>query len=127
MLTQWHKFDRNLGELSRNFHGLFGGAGLECGVVGPANTEVNEEEEHYTVTVDMPGVDPEKLSVRIENQVLTIEGKRGDRDAVYRRRYRVPATVDAEKLEASLNLGVLTVTLPKAESSKSRDVPITFN
>jgi HSP20 family protein len=131
MFTHWNSLDRKfstLDELTRHFSRLCNDVqvsdSVNCGV---NDARVQEGDEGYTLSMDMPGVDSENLKVRFENQVLTIEGNRSDRKKSYNRSYKLSNAVDADKLEASLTNGVLTITLPKTESSKGRDIPVTIS
>ena len=100
--------------------------------------EVTEDEQHYTLRVEVPGlreeqivldVTPTSLSLRGERTVAVPEGYtpvRQERSA-YRveRRLRFGHRVDPEGVVARLQDGVLTVTLPKAEAAQARRVPVT--
>ena len=85
---------------------------------------VKKTEEGYTLSLDYPGVSSEDLSVEIHDGVLTITGKRNDRDFTYTNRFSVPRDVDADNLQATLSNGVLTVALPQAEDAKPRQIPV---
>lgn len=86
---------------------------------------------------EVPGVKGEDLDVSVVGNELTIKGTRQDvagEQAEYHRRergtgafvrvIRLPVEVDAEKVEASLRDGVLTLTLPKAEAAKPRRINV---
>ncbi len=128
MFTHWNNFDRKLStldDLSRHFGRLCNDVEVSTNVsCGINNSRVNENDDSFTLSMDMPGVDSESLKVRFENQILSIDGKRAEPELNYKRSYRLPTTVDAEKLQAKLSNGVLTVTLPKAEASKAREIPV---
>jgi HSP20 family protein len=90
------------------------------------------------VRASMPGVAPEDVQVSIEDNVLTIKGQTcsyGQADDVnylmherrvgaFHRALRLPDTVDTEKAQPHYEHGVLTVTIPKAESKKARQLTV---
>jgi len=100
--------------------------------------DVVETQAAIEVTVDLPGHDPKSVDVKLENGVLTIQSerkqeRRGEQDGVLRaersfgqfvRSFELPDTVDAEKVAAKFEHGVLTVTLPKREETKPRTISV---
>ena len=101
--------------------------------------DVTENADGYTVKASAPGWKPEEISVNIENNVLTIraerkaEDERKDGDEIrwqeryagtLERSFTLPVEVDANKAEAKLEHGVLTLSLPKAETVKPRAIKI---
>ena len=92
-----------------------------------------ERDDAYEVHADLPGMDEKDVEVKVAGGVLTIKGEKHEereekkpdfhlrerRMGSFERALRVPAGVDAEKIEASFKKGVLTITLPKtAEAQK---------
>jgi HSP20 family protein len=100
--------------------------------------DVVEDKDYVRVSAELPGIRPEDVKIQLENNILTIRGEKmqqqrneGERAQRYERVYgafersfTVPNTVDAEKIEASYEHGVLTVTLPKIERAKPRAISI---
>src|SRR2546422_3692494 len=98
--------------------------------------DIYETENELVLKADLPDVKLEDIEVRVENQTLTLKGERKfeESDGSYHRierhygtfvrSFTVPATVDAEKVKAEFKNGVLTVTLPKKEAAKPRQVKI---
>ncbi len=97
-------------------------------VVPRAN--VREDEHGYHFAVEMPGATAEKLQVTFENGVLTFVGdahvpapegyrfvRREFADTQYRRAFRLPIEIDAEKISAELKNGVLEVRAPKTRTA----------
>lgn len=93
--------------------------------------------DEYLVVADIPGADQDTIDVTFQEDVLSIQAQiepRGrDATAVYRqeygvggfhRRFVVEAPVDAEKMSAEYDHGVLTVRLPKAEQAKGRRIEV---
>jgi hypothetical protein len=99
---------------------------------------VREDKEHLTITVDLPGVKPEDVKISVEGQVLTVRGEKrqvseqtDERWHRYERSYgsfersfTLPSTVDADRIQATAEHGVLTISLPKIEKAKPREIPV---
>ena len=101
--------------------------------------DINETDEHYHISFDMPGVKKEDINIEMENDILTIFGERrhetreGEgtsrvrRERSYgsfQRTFRLPSSVDGDKIEANYDDGVLEVLVPKAESAKGKKVQV---
>ncbi len=135
MLAKWDPF-RDLSSIEDEFDRLVGRAFSRSAWV-PA-LDVRENEDMFEVTVDLPGMAPEDVSLTFEAGVLTITGKREftreeSQETYHRiersygtfaRQIRLPRTADTEKIEASFDKGVLTVTVPKAEAAKPRTIEV---
>jgi HSP20 family protein len=108
----------------------------EAGVVARPRVDVLETEQDVILLADLPGVRPADVDVRFENGELTIHGRRvaanpGKRRMLweyepthYHRAFRLTEDVNAERIEAELKNGVLTVRLPKAEAAKPRRIAV---
>jgi HSP20 family protein len=100
--------------------------------------DIYETENELVLKADVPDVDPKDIDVRVENQTLTISGERKfeQEDASkgfhriersygsFVRSFAVPSTFDTENIGAGFKNGVLTVTLPKKEAAKPRQVKV---
>lgn len=101
--------------------------------------DVEEEEDHYLLTLDMPGVPKDRIKLEIVNGQVIISGERHQeqkgrangawyaerRRGRFQRSFTLPAGVDADKVEANYQDGTLRVFVPKAESAKPRQIKIT--
>lgn len=101
--------------------------------------DVVEDKDTVRVSAELPGIRPEDVKINLENNVLTIRGEKqqqhreeGQRVQRYERVYgafersfTVPNTVDADRIEATYEHGVLMVTLPKIEKAKPRAINVT--
>lgn len=88
--------------------------------------EVQENEEHYLINTDLPGVKKEDIKIDLHENLLTITGER-KRDAKvesFKRSFNVPENVDVEKIEARHENGVLSLYLPKGAAAKPRTIEI---
>jgi HSP20 family protein len=94
-------------------------------------------DDHYVLTADLPGVDPGSVDVTADNGTLTLTAHRSVRseDSVhwltnerffgtYRRQLSLGDGVDASRISATYENGVLTVTIPVAESAKPRRIDV---
>ncbi|MBA4147957.1 MAG: Hsp20/alpha crystallin family protein [Verrucomicrobia bacterium] len=100
--------------------------------------EVNifESKDKYLLEAEMPGVNKDGLEITLEGNELTIVGHRADeapsaeviyresRLADYRRTFELDPAIDTGRIEAQVNQGVLTLTLPKLEKVKPRKIAI---
>jgi HSP20 family protein len=103
-----------------------------------APTDVSEDENALQITMELPGVDPENVRLSLENNVLTIRGEkqqeidennervhRSERVyGIFERTFVLPNTVDAERIEARFENGVLIVRIPKAERARPREIRV---
>jgi HSP20 family protein len=94
--------------------------------------DIFEEPEFIRLVAEVPGVKPEDVKISVEGNLLTIKGtkeqvaeEKADKVHRYERTYgafertfRLSASIDPNKIKANYNLGVLTITLPKAETAK---------
>lgn len=85
---------------------------------------VEEKENHYHLSLDVPGVDREHLKVNLEDKMITISGERSDRKATkdadtksfyqFSSKFSLPEDVNDQEVDVSLHNGVLDIILPKA-------------
>jgi HSP20 family protein len=127
---------------ARVFNDLFERAGQESNLTtwAPA-VDIFENEHELVVKADLPDVDPKALDIRVENNLLTIRGERkfekksneGDYLRVERsygsfaRSFSLANTVNSEAIKAGYENGVLTLTLPKREEAKPKQIKVTVN
>jgi HSP20 family protein len=100
--------------------------------------DVAEKEDAYVVKASLPGVNPDEVEVTLTDNVLTIRGEtkedkeikqenyhlRERRFGSFARSVTLPNPVNADQIEAINENGVLTLTLPKAESVKPRKIEV---
>jgi HSP20 family protein len=84
--------------------------------------DVSENGDQVEVSLELPGVKPEDLKITMENNVLTIAGQK--KQQAFERSFTVPNTIDADRIGARMELGVLYLTLPKAERAKPRQIQV---
>lgn len=100
--------------------------------------DIKEDEKGFTLIADIPGVDPKDIEVHMENGILTIKGeresskqeekegyKRVERSyGSFYRRFSMPDTADADKIEANSKHGVLEITIPKHDKVLARKISV---
>lgn len=106
-------------------------------VVSPA-VDIYENEREYLVLADLPGVAHDGVQIRFEGGELSLAASRQEDRASdylgneitvadYRRLFRIPETVDSEKIEAKLVDGVLHLVLPKSTKAGPRQISVKSN
>ncbi|MCS6806427.1 MAG: Hsp20/alpha crystallin family protein [Acidobacteriota bacterium] len=102
------------------------------------SVDIYEAADAIFIEADLPGLTREDVTVRLENDVLTIEGerkppqeeRRGSYHRIERaygsfaRNFTIPSTVQADRIEAEFKDGVLRVRLPKQERAKSKQIQV---
>lgn len=144
-LTAWQP-SRGMEEMGRRFEDIFGRPFLpgiwrafpsEEMVWAPA-IDVLEKEDKFLVKVELPGVKEEDVNVSVAGGTLTIEGEKKAESEVKKKGYyytetsygsfsrsiTIPSIVDASKIEASYDKGVLEITLPKAPEVKPKKIAV---
>ncbi|KAA0115204.1 Hsp20/alpha crystallin family protein [Mycolicibacterium sp. P9-22] len=94
-------------------------------------------DDHYVLTADLPGVDPGSVDVSVDNGTLTLTAHRSARSdeavqwlsnerfsGTYRRQLSLGDGVDASRISATYENGVLTVSIPLAERAKPRRIDV---
>ena len=97
---------------------------------------VIEAGEGYTLELEMPGVTKDGLDISVENNELTVVGQRSlptvqgtlihheSRPNNFRRTFELDPSIDADKISAKIEQGLVTLTLPKAEHVKPRKIAV---
>ena len=127
-------------EMNRLFGGLFSRPAHVGGMerIWAPTADMYETADELVITVDLPGVSEQAIHLSITGDMLTLRGERpwnpevkqenyyrGERRfGKFERTLPLPIPVQAEKVKAAYGNGVLTVTLPKAEDIKSKEIKI---
>src|ERR1043165_3682096 len=94
--------------------------------------DIYESDDELVVNLDLPGIDPKMVDLRVENNVLTIRGERQFNQkqnsenyhriersyGAFGRSFTLTTSVNPEKIRATYESGVLTIVMPKAEAAK---------
>lgn len=98
---------------------------------------IREEDDAYVLSALVPGIKAEDLNIQMLDDVVSIEGEYKADDAEYllnelpngsfTRTLRMPVSIEADRVEAKIVDGVLTLNLPKAESARPKKIKISVN
>jgi HSP20 family protein len=100
--------------------------------------DVYEDEHNMSLKIEVPGIDEKDIDVRIENNVLTVHGERKfekeEKEENFRRverqygsfirTFTLPTTVDADKVSANYDKGILKIALPKKAEAKPKQIKV---
>ena len=141
-LTRWSPVSGlaalEVNSLNQMFEAAFGPDAYSHGAWIPPVDIVETAEGEVVVKAELPDVKREDIKITFENNILTIEGERKsepnkDTDryhrversyGAFRRSFTLPANVDAGKVQATYREGVLTVTLPRREETRPRQIQV---
>jgi len=142
VLTRWDPF-RELNVLQDRMNRLYqdyaprGEQELTAGNFIPP-VDIYEDEQNVTLKVEVPGLDPKDVDVRVENNTLSIRGERGfEKDekeenfhrverhyGAFVRSFTLPNTVDTDSVKADYENGVLKIQLAKRAEAKPKQIKI---
>src|SRR5262245_34879792 len=102
------------------------------------SVDIFDKGGEVVIHAELPGMKKEDIDVRVENNVLTIRGKKDRKDEVkeegyfrtervygsFSRSFSLPTTVEVSKIAAEYKDGVLTLRLPKADEAKPRQIEV---
>ncbi|MBI1804440.1 MAG: Hsp20/alpha crystallin family protein [Ignavibacteriae bacterium] len=100
--------------------------------------DVVEKESEFIVKAELPGVDRKDVKITVQNDILTISGEKrheeekNDRNyqrversyGSFQRSFTLPSTVANDRIEAAYDNGILTVSIPKVEEAKRREIEV---
>jgi HSP20 family protein len=127
-------FEQNLPKAKYGDEGLFEGAWA------PA-VDIHETDQAIVLKADLPGVNPNEVDIRVEDNTLYLKGERKMEKETkeenyhriersygsFSRTFILPRTVSAEKISADYKNGVLNITMLKREESKPKQIHINVN
>ncbi len=102
------------------------------------SVDVAESENAFTVYAELPGLNKEDIKVTLEDNMLTIEGERkrtAEKEnaqvhrserfyGTFKRAFTLSSEIDSDKVSADYKDGILTLTLPKSEAAKPRQIDV---
>jgi HSP20 family protein len=126
--------------LNSLFRRMFNEPGVAGSMLWSPSVEVADTAEAMILTAELPGLSERDITLTLENNLLTIAGeKKSEREVKkederyllterfygnFQRSFTLPATVDVDKIAATFDKGVLTVTLPKTPQAKGRVIEV---
>jgi len=143
-LIRWSPF-RDLvsiqDEMNRLFNDYFSkplSEGKEGTILWNPTVDISETKDDVVVSAEFPGMKKEDIKISLQDNVLTLMGeKKQDKEeknknyhriersyGVFQRSFVLPATVQSDKVNANYKDGVLSITLPKAEEAKPKEIEI---
>jgi HSP20 family protein len=133
MWRDMERFQQEMNRLAEQSFGYRNGAGTNDPLMN-----VYTNDEAALVSVELPGYSPDDIEISVISESLTIQGERKPDDIESGKKYHrqerssgpfnrsieLPFPVDAEKVEASMKNGILTIQLPRAEDDKPRKIAV---
>ncbi len=127
--------------MDRLFDRFFEDTGTKLnGRTGSPSVDVSETENEIVFTAEFPGFEKDEIDISVNEGRLTISGERPFTEEKETKHHRVerwygkfnrsfllPKSADPETISANLKNGVLTVTMPKKEEAKPRQIPVSVN
>jgi HSP20 family protein len=129
-------------EINRMFDKFFRGGLAEDEAFLPSDwtpaVDIAEHENEYYVKLELPGVSKDDVKITMQNNILTVRGeKKQEKESkgsslnrversygAFQRNFTLPSTVKADRIDASHADGILTITLPKAEEAKPKQIEV---
>lgn len=92
--------------------------------------DVQETNEYYRLHLDVPGVDPKNIRLKVQEQTLSVsaaenkETKDVKQSRTFSTSFSLPTHVDASKIEANVENGVMDIILPKTQKAQMKEIPV---
>jgi HSP20 family protein len=114
--------------------------GLNLAPIPPA-ADIYETKDEYVFELEVPGYEEKELTIEVSDHVLTVKGEHKEKteekekafhlherlEREFERRFKLPSTVETEKLVATFKQGVLELHAPKAEQVLPKKIPIAIS
>ena len=141
ILNRWEPYRSHTGlesQVNRMFNELFGSSQESNLTTWAPAVDISESAHELVVKADLPEVKPEELDIRVENNILTIRGERKFEKKVdeknylrversygsFSRSFSLASTVNSEAIKADYKDGVLTLTIPKREEARPKQIKV---
>ncbi|OQX87742.1 molecular chaperone [candidate division KSB1 bacterium 4484_87] len=144
-IVRWRPFgelEQFRSQMDRLFDDFFGSATeSESLTPGFPLVDIKETKDDFVITAEVPGMSKDDIKISLTNNTLTIKGEKKEekkeddhnyhrverRFGSFSRSFTLDAPVEAEKIKAKCKDGILTITLPKKEESKPKEIPISVS
>jgi HSP20 family protein len=129
-------------EMNKMFDRFFHGGELGENELTPSNwlpaVDLVEKESEFVAKVELPGVKKEEVKITLRDNILSIRGEKKEENETkesnyhrlersygsFQRSFTLPTSVKNDKVEADYKDGILTITLPKAEEAKRKQIEV---
>ncbi|MBN2543871.1 Hsp20/alpha crystallin family protein [bacterium] len=129
-MMEWPK------DIEKMFEDYFESKGAEK--LWAPEVDIYEDENSIFVEAEIPGMDKDNINITVNQNSLTLSGKKEMKDEVkgkdyhriertygeFKRSFSLPTTTDLEKIDATYEQGVLKITVPKLEKAKPKEIPV---
>jgi HSP20 family protein len=141
-LVRWDPFGSDFGRLARVFDRMFGSVPSEMARESlsqwdPA-VDIFDKGNELMLQLEVPGMKKEDIKIRLENNVLTLQGERKRESEIkeeqfyraersygaFSRSFTLPGTVSVDKIQAQYKDGILTINVPKAKEAQPRHIEV---
>jgi HSP20 family protein len=133
----WDELERLRRQMSTITERFYGGQSEQFAGVFPL-INVTEDKDNYYIRAELPGIRAEDLELSVTGETLSLSGERklqseGEKVKYHRREreggkfnriFTLPGLIDTDKVEAKNSDGILTVTLPKSEKAKPKQISV---
>ncbi len=139
---RWHDPFDLLNDLQDDFGRLFSPTlrtnGANGGRLLTPSLEIHEEENQFTMSIDVPGIDRKNIDISVTGNTLIVKGERSEdvkkkeKGSFYsersygsfQRSIQLPSEVESEKIAANYKDGVLELVIPKSEKAKPKQIKV---
>ena len=135
-LSPWRNWAEMSDRMNQLLDNVFGED--EANVAWGPSVDVVENDNNFQIVAELPGIKMEDVNISLTDNVLTLKGEKKNEVSEEKRNYcriersygrfqrsfSLPSSVDSDKVQANLDNGVLTITLPKSEKAKAREIKI---
>lgn len=127
-------------EFDKLFEGFFRDSDILPGSLYSLSpkADIEESDNEYKVFVELPGVDKKDIKINLENNTLIVKGEKKQTKEVkdnnylccersygsFQRAFEFPGSVKTDKVEAEFKEGILSITVPKTEETKKKEIEI---
>jgi len=129
-------------EMNKMFDRFFQSGGLAENELTPSNwlpaVDLVEKDSEFVAKVELPGVKKEEVKITLHDNILSIRGEKKEEKETkesnyhrlersygsFQRSFTLPTSVKNDKVEAEYKDGILTITLPKAEEAKRKQIDV---
>ena len=133
--NHFNTFDRMLDNFFRG--GVQDDGSLAVSYWTPA-VDIAELDNQFVVKVELPGINKDDVKITLESNILTIRGEKKEETNVkeenyhrvertygsFQRSFKLPTTVKGDNIDALYEAGILTITMPKAEEAKPKQIEV---